>query len=224
MNPYILHIETTTKVCSVGISKGDQTIALKEIKDENYSHSEKLHLFIEKVLEESNTSIEELDAVCVSKGPGSYTGLRIGVSAAKGLCYALDIPLLAIDTLEVMTKYVIKKYHYDLYLPMIDARRMEVYTAIYDRQSNCIVPTCAKVIDIHSFKEVLTNHKVLFFGNGASKCKNEIKHSNAYFLEHEVVSALHMSMIAYEKYKVKDFEDITYFEPYYLKDFVTGNN
>ena len=221
-SPIILHMDTATKVCSVSISKGHEIIALKEIKDDHYSHSEKLHVFIEDILKKSNIDITQLNAVCVSKGPGSYTGLRIGVSAAKGLCYALDIPMLAIDTLKIMAMACIEQYDFDLYVPMIDARRMEVYMAIYDNHQHCVVPTCAEVIDTESFLQRLETQKIIFFGSGSQKCKMLINHPNAHFLNKEMVSSSHMAKLSYEKYTERDFEDTAHFEPHYLKDFVVN--
>ena len=215
---YILNIETSTTNCSVSLSKGGETLLLKEDYNSNYSHAERLHLFIEEVINEANISKNDLSAVAISKGPGSYTGLRIGVSTAKGLCYALDIPLIAVSTLEALAGQV--KADDGIVIPMLDARRMEVYSAVFDQSNNQIRETKAQVLDENSFKSYLNEGKVYFIGNGVQKSKEIIKHDNAVFIENKLPSSENMCKIAYDKYKKSDIEDVAYFEPYYLKDFI----
>jgi len=216
---YILNIETSTKNCSVSIAKSGKTILLKEIAEQNFSHSEKLHLFIDGLLKETQIPYKELAAIALSKGPGSYTGLRIGTSTAKGLCYALDIPLIAIDTLLVLAKQI--NTQDALIIPMIDARRMEVYTAVFDRNHHKISEVEALVIDRNSFNEV--SQKAYLIGDGASKCKEVLSDENFIFLDEIIYpSAREMSEISFEKYQNQQFEDLAYFEPFYLKEFFTG--
>ncbi len=215
---YILCIETTTTNCSVSISKDGNVVALKEFNSINYSHSEKLHIFIKEVLPTAKISLKDLSAVAVSKGPGSYTGLRIGVSAAKGLCFAQDLPLISIDTLQSLAHQLSNQSDY--IIPMIDARRMEVYTAVYDNQHNQLEETRAKILDENSFLNYLEKGKVIFIGNANEKFKAICNHSNALFLDEKLPSAKEMCELANEKYKKSDFENVAYFEPYYLKDFV----
>lgn len=214
----ILGIETSTKICSVAISEGDKVLAIKE-EGGAYSHSEKLTIFIETVLKQSGKSLNELDAIAVSKGPGSYTGLRIGVSAAKGLCYALDIPLIAVSTLKAMAAGMQEKDC--LFAPMVDARRMEVYTALFDQENNMIENISAKIIDETSFSKELKTNKILFFGDGAAKCESTLNNTkNAIFSEQGLPSAKYINQIAQQKLINKEIEDVAYFEPYYLKDFI----
>ena len=218
----ILGIETSTKICSVAVSDGEKLLAIEEEGGE-YSHSEKLTVFIQKVLGRAGLQLKDVDAVAVSKGPGSYTGLRIGVSVAKGLCYALDKPLIAVDTLQAMAKNVaiLDDSSDSLYSPMIDARRMEVYTALYDDENNSVTPITAKIIDENSFSEALIDQKIIFFGDGAEKCAEALdKNSNATFIDQGLPSAEFVNQIAFDKYQNQEFEDVAYFEPYYLKDFV----
>lgn len=214
----ILNLETATTNCSVSLSKNGETIALKEDNDKSYSHAELLHVYIDDVLKQANIDSSELDAIAVSKGPGSYTGLRIGVSAAKGLCFALEKPLISIPTLASLSHQV--KIDNGIIVSMLDARRMEVYSAIYDSDYKEIRDTQAQILDATSFKDYLEKGKVYFIGNGVDKTKNLITHSNAIFIEGRLPSAKEMSLLTYIKYKAKNFEDVAYFEPYYLKDFV----
>jgi len=214
----ILNLETATTNCSVSLSKNGETIALKEDNDKSYSHAERLHVYIDDVLKQANIDSSELDAIAVSKGPGSYTGLRIGVSAAKGLCFALEKPLISIPTLASLSHKV--KIDNGIIVSMLDARRMEVYSAIYDSDYKEIRDTQAQILDATSFKDYLEKGKVYFIGNGVDKTKNLITHSNAIFIEGRLPSAKEMSLLTYIKYKAKNFEDVAYFEPYYLKDFV----
>ena len=214
---YILNIETSTKNCSVSIAKNGTTIICNEIAEEGYSHAERLHVFIETSLKEAAISYADLSAVAVSQGPGSYTGLRIGVSAAKGLCYALGIPLLAVDTLKVLAAQV--KIESGLVVPMLDARRMEVYSAVFDANLENKRETLAEVITEHSFEEL--QDQVYFVGDCADKCKTFLTKSNFTFLENsKFPSANEMSALSYEKFKINDTVDVAYFEPFYLKDFL----
>lgn len=215
----ILNIETATKNCSVSLSYNGELLAVKELNDGNYSHSENLHVFIEGVLQSANKSFSDIDAIAVSKGPGSYTGLRIGVSTAKGLCFSLEKPLISISTLTSLAN-AINVENNAVIIPLLDARRMEVYSAVFDNQYNKIREVRAEVIDSDSFSEFLNKDKVYFLGDGADKCKGTIKHKNAIFLNDYFPSAKQMAELAYVKYKISDTEDVAYFEPFYLKDFL----
>ncbi|WP_223034732.1 tRNA (adenosine(37)-N6)-threonylcarbamoyltransferase complex dimerization subunit type 1 TsaB [Hanstruepera marina] len=214
----LLSIETATTNCSVSLSKEGETFALLEDYNNNYSHAERLHVFIEQILQENNISKSDLVAVAVSKGPGSYTGLRIGVSAAKGLCFALGIPLIAVPTLESLAHQVVVKE--GVIIPLLDARRMEVYSAVYQADYNPIRNTDAEILTETIYLNYLKDSPVYFIGNGVEKAKNIIKHDNAFFIDGKLPSANEISAIAYNKYKKNDIEDVAYFEPYYLKDFV----
>lgn len=219
----ILCLETSTKSCSVALGKGGKLLALKESIDERHSHAENLTLYVEDVFRQAKIHLKDVDAIAVSKGPGSYTGLRIGVSTAKGLCYALNKPLIAINSLQAMAAgYISKLKTKDsgLFCPMIDARRMEVYCAVYDAQLNEIRKTSADIIDADSFSDLLQKNKILFFGDGAAKCRSAISHPNAIFIEDVNPSAQFMLPIAEKLFAEKRFEDVAYFEPFYLKDFV----
>ncbi|TJY32516.1 tRNA (adenosine(37)-N6)-threonylcarbamoyltransferase complex dimerization subunit type 1 TsaB [Pontimicrobium aquaticum] len=215
---YILNIETSTTNCSVSLSNNGETVVLKEDYNSNYSHAERLHVYIDEVLKEANVSLGDLKAIAISKGPGSYTGLRIGVSAAKGLCFALDIPLISIPTLESLAHQVSAET--GVIIPMLDARRMEVYSAVFDANYNQIRDTQAQILDDNSFGMYLDVGEVFFIGNGVNKTKELISHTNAIFIESKLPSANEMSQLAYQKYKKSDIEDVAYFEPYYLKDFI----
>ncbi|MBB5436720.1 tRNA threonylcarbamoyladenosine biosynthesis protein TsaB [Pedobacter sp. AK017] len=217
----ILQIETATQACSVAISRNGETIALKEELASNI-HAGSLTLFIETAMETAGLHFNDLDAVAVSKGPGSYTGLRIGVSTAKGLCFALDKPLIAIDTLQTMAAgFLLEQAGYKgLICTMIDARRMEVFTAVFDADLNYLVPTVAKIIDEQSFARELTLEKVTFIGDGAMKCAAVLQQDNATFSGRNFNSATNMSRLANEAYLKGQFENVAYFEPFYLKDFV----
>ena len=193
-------------------------ISTKELNTGGYSHAEKLHPFIQDCLKDTSLSMKDINAVAVGKGPGSYTGLRIGVSAAKGLCFSNDIPMISINSLEILAKSC--DINEGVIVPMIDARRMEVYSAVFDKSYSWIRETEAEIIDEQSFSTLLNQSKVYFLGDGAEKCKEIIQHSNATFIENEFPSAKNMATTAYQKYIAKDFEDVAYFEPYYLKDFV----
>ncbi len=273
---YILNIETATKVCSIAIGKDGKLIALKEA-DKEKSHSSVITLFIQEVLKEASIALSSLDAVAVSKGPGSYTGLRIGVSTAKGVCYSLDKPLIAISTLQAMALGAAppgppvgggsqhsetpssppptppkggesqrSKTHYNpsdksdaipkvspqrgdgrgaavLFCPMIDARRMEVYTAFYDMNNNEVRKTSADIIDENSYTDILDKNKVVFFGDGAAKCKEVLSHyTSAIFVDNVFPSARNMIPLSEKAFNDRQFGDVAYFEPYYLKDFIAG--
>lgn len=221
----ILTLETSTDICSAALSKDGQLLCYRE-NSEGFSHAALLAVFVDEVLKEANVTANQLSAVCVSKGPGSYTGLRIGVSTAKGLCYALNIPLIAIDSLFAMcygAKQEAKALAGDsnfLLCPMIDARRMEVYCAFYDEALTQKEPVKAVVVDSTSFESILEKEKVIFFGNGAAKCKEAINQPNALFLEGNYASAKNLVAPALDAFNNKQVEDIAYFEPFYLKDFV----
>jgi tRNA threonylcarbamoyladenosine biosynthesis protein TsaB len=214
---YILNIETATKNCSVALAKDGKTIISKEIAEEGYSHAERLHVFIEEIIKEAGITFNDLSAVAVSQGPGSYTGLRIGVSAAKGLCYALDIPLIAVDTLKALASQV--TISSGLIIPMIDARRMEVYSAIFAPNLERKREVLAEIITEHSFENL--EETLYFVGDCAEKCKSVLTKENYIFLDGIVYpSAIEMSAISFEKFKISDTVDVAYFEPYYLKDFM----
>lgn len=214
---YILNIETATKNCSVSIAANGKTLVCKEISELGYSHAEKLHLFIQDVIQEAAISFSQLSAIAVSQGPGSYTGLRIGVSAAKGLSYALQIPLISVDTLLALAYQV--SDNDGLIIPMIDARRMEVYSAIFDINKQKIREVQAEIISEESFAAI--SDKIYFIGDSNEKVKSVLTKSNFVFLDAiQYPSAKEMSAISYQKYLEKDFEDVAYFEPYYLKDFL----
>ncbi len=205
----------------MALARDGKLLALKEDNSNSYSHAERLHLFIEEILKENRLSAEELDAIAVSKGPGSYTGLRIGVSAAKGLCFSLDVPLISVPTLESLAHQV-NDGEGDYIIPMLDARRMEVYTAGFTGSKKAVFETRSQILDTSSFQENLKNGRVTFIGSGVKKFKELCSHENARFLEEEMPSAAQMTALADEKFRNKDFEDVAYFEPYYLKDFIAG--
>ncbi|MCX2681784.1 tRNA (adenosine(37)-N6)-threonylcarbamoyltransferase complex dimerization subunit type 1 TsaB [Galbibacter sp. EGI 63066] len=216
----ILNIETATTNCSVSIGKDGKLIALKEINDGGYSHAENLHVFIKEALKDASLSFNDIDAIAVSKGPGSYTGLRIGVSTVKGLCFSLEKPLISIPTLSSLALQL--EIENGTVVSLLDARRMEVYSAVFDHEHIQIRDTQAEIITPESFSEFLKRGKVYFIGNGANKCKDVIMHTNTVFQEEtSFPSAREMVSLAETKYKISDFEDVAYFEPYYLKDFVT---
>ncbi|MGL2962962.1 tRNA (adenosine(37)-N6)-threonylcarbamoyltransferase complex dimerization subunit type 1 TsaB [Flavobacterium sp. RSB2_4_14] len=214
---YILNIETATRNCSVSLSKDGETILCKEIAEQGYSHAEKLHVFIEEILQETKVDIKELNAIAVSKGPGSYTGLRIGVSTAKGLCYALGIPLISLDTLQVLASQVAVEN--GIIVPMIDARRMEVYSAVFDTNHQKIAAVQAEILTENSYSEF--TETVYFIGDCQEKCQTVLTQNNFIFLPEIVFpSAKEMGKWSYQKFMNTDFEDVAYFEPFYLKDFL----
>ncbi|MEX0290117.1 MAG: tRNA (adenosine(37)-N6)-threonylcarbamoyltransferase complex dimerization subunit type 1 TsaB [Flavobacteriaceae bacterium] len=216
----ILNLETATTNCSVSLAEDGEIMALKEHNSESYSHSEQLHVFIEKVMQEAGKDFQDLDALTVSSGPGSYTGLRIGVSAAKGLCFALDIPLIAVSTLESLAH--LKKGENGFIIPVLDARRMEVYSAVFDANYTMVREVAAEIIDEQSFMAYAAKDKVHIIGSGAAKCRAHLKHSNLSFNDTAVPTASIMGKLAHEKFLKKAFEDVAYYEPFYLKDFI-GN-
>lgn len=216
----ILNIETSTTLCSVTLAKEGKIISLKEINN-GYTHAENLHLFIETVFNEAAVSPIQLNAVAVGSGPGSYTGLRIGVSAAKGFAFALNIPLIAVNTLQIMAAEAVKKNKSDtVFCPLIDARRMEVYTAIFDKELNTVKETSAKILpDDLSFFNL--EKPICFFGDGMLKCKELLaKIPESLFLENVSPSAISLAELSFQKHKANLFEDTANFEPFYLKDFL----
>ncbi len=225
----ILNIETATCVCSVALVNNGELSSLKESLQDK-SHSSLLSVFIEEILRQNNLAVSALDAVAISKGPGSYTGLRIGVSTAKGLCYGATIPLISVSTLQAMVSGILNhekikcisrdKLRETLFCPLIDARRMEVYTGIFDYSNKIIENIQAKIIDRSSFDNYLTDKKIVFFGSGSDKCKNLLKNKNAVFIDGFNTSAGYMAGLAEDAYNRGEFENTAYFEPYYLKDFV----
>lgn len=217
----ILNIETATKNCSVSVSNNGKILSIKELNEGKFSHAEKLHLFILEVVKAADIRMSDIEAVSVSKGPGSYTGLRIGVSAAKGLCYALEKPLISVSTLKIMALQIPLEEN-ELVVPVLDARRMEVYSGIFDHHYDQIRETRAEIIDQGSFKDLLTERIIYFAGDGAEKCKEYIIHQNARFVDQIYPSSKEMASIATQKFISKEFEDVAYFEPFYLKDFVAG--
>lgn len=221
--PVILHIETATDICSVALSKGKQLLALKE-EANGYSHAENLILFIQEMISSCDMATENLDAVCLSAGPGSYTGLRIGAATAKGLCYTSDIPLIAVTTLESIAAGARTRHKEDnlYYCPMIDARRMEVYTTLFDEKGNMIHDISAQVIDSSSFQQLLQQQRILFCGNGASKCESLLAASPNALFDYTPLSARFMIEKSCAKFALQQFEDIAYFEPFYLKEYIPG--
>lgn len=214
----ILHLETSSKNCSVAISDGKELLCLCEELSDNYKQSESLHTFVEWALEGANITLRNLDAVSLGMGPGSYTGLRIGASAAKGFCFGLQIPLIAVNSLETMIKPFLGT-DYDLIIPMVDARRMEVYTAIYDGQSGKEEqPTSALVLDEFTLNN-LSDKKILIVGDGAAKAKDILNLPNAEFNDSVYPSAQYLTDESVRKFNAGEFEDVAYFEPLYLKDF-----
>lgn len=218
----ILNIDTATEVCSVTVAENDKII-YDCIEKIGPSHASVLGVFVDNAIKFIKKEGKHLDAIAVSSGPGSYTGLRIGVSEAKGLCFGLDIPLIAINTHLIMAKGLISNHKFEddtLLCPMIDARRMEVYAAIYDQNLNLIRDISADIVDNSTYKEYLEKNKVVFFGNGALKCKDEINSNNAIFIENIVPKSSDMVLLSLEAYNKKEFVDTAYFEPFYLKEFI----
>ena len=223
----ILVIETSTEICSVALTVNGVLTDQIESK-EGQNHARLVTVYAEDLLNRNQIKTEELVAVAVSKGPGSYTGLRIGVSTAKGICFARHIPLIAIGTLEAMTMHVIKNLQdypiHDnkptLFCPMIDARRMEVFSMLYDSNGSIVKPIAAVIVDESFLAQELNDHHIVFFGNGSEKCREVIKSSNALFINNMEASAKYMCDLAWQLYNKKQFEDVAYFEPFYLKDFI----
>jgi len=222
--PSILCIETSTTVCSVAIGNENGLIAHKEV-NAGFSHAENLHVFIDEIIKEAGLNRKNIDAIAVGKGPGSYTGLRIGVSAAKGIAYALNIPLISMNTLMNLC-VAAKKQIQDsetLLCPMLDARRMEVYTALYNQQLDELVSTNALIITNESLNELCNKSNIVLFGDGANKCAELIKENSKISIQENIMpSAINMIEYSIEQYNKKQFEDVAYFEPFYLKEFFTG--
>jgi tRNA threonylcarbamoyladenosine biosynthesis protein TsaB len=216
----ILNLETATKVCSVSLAENGFELATREICTEHFSHAENLNVFIESVMQQAGKKLAALDAIAVSEGPGSYTGLRIGTSTAKGLCYALDKPLVAVNSLKALAALVTTDADY--ICPMFDAMRMEVYSALFDKSLHELHKTEALIIDEHAYVNYLNEKKIVFVGPGAAKCASIIQHPNALFDVETAVSARGMIALSEAKYKTGSFEDVAYFEPFYLKDFIAG--
>ena len=214
----ILHLETSTKACSVALSKDGSIVALKESLSDEFSHSENLTVFIQTVIKEAGLELKDLSAISVTSGPGSYTGLRIGVSTAKGLCYSLGKPLIAIDSLISLALLAKEKHPSTNLCAMIDARRKEVYCAIYSSDLELIKPITADILDEHSYKEY---EPFVYFGDGAEKMQEDWQGRNCVADIELHASAKGQIALAFEKYQTHQFEDVAYFEPYYLKDFVT---
>jgi tRNA threonylcarbamoyladenosine biosynthesis protein TsaB len=217
----ILSIETATKVCSIALLEKDKVLGVQELYVEK-SHSEFLAVMIRDLLKHTGKTTHDLSAIAVSKGPGSYTGLRIGVSTAKGLCFGLDIPLIAVNSLLSMA-HEVKRYNMDRFdlCPMLDARRMEVYCLVTDHELGVKQNTEAKIIDNDSFGEELKTNSMLFFGNGMNKCREVLsRHKKAHFIDNVHPKAVNVGFLAYEKYKKQEFENTETFEPFYLKDFI----
>jgi len=219
---YLLHLETATTNCSVALSQNGNLLHCIENNEADFRHSDHLHLFIEQLLKKAQIEAKQLSGIAVSMGPGSYTGLRIGVSSAKGLCYANDIPLIAVNSLEVLAAaYNVQAD--DILIPMFDARRMEVYALVLNAQKEVIQPTQAVIITPDSFQEFQNQGRLVFLGNGAAKCKDVVPSTNTLFIDElQLPSARNMVAIATAKFETNITEDVAYFEPFYLKDFYTN--
>jgi tRNA threonylcarbamoyladenosine biosynthesis protein TsaB len=220
----IINIETATQIGSVSLTKDGQLVDFMESKDGN-THAAQLAPMIDTLIKRNNLTYGQLSAIAISEGPGSYTGLRIGTSTAKGLCFALDIPLITIGTLQSLAAHAIAEYDDSfkgIFQPMIDARRMEVYSQSFDADAKALNEVEAVIVDEESFASVLSANKVLFFGDGAEKCKETIIHPNAIFIDDLQVSALGMIKLSYQKFLNKEFANVAYFEPFYLKEFVAA--
>ena len=226
--PLILNLETATQTCSVALSADGNILGLRESQSEK-AHSRQLGIFIRELLTENDLEVAQLDAIAVSMGPGSYTGLRIGVSTAKGLAYGSDLPLIGIGTLDILVSgalqnkeiiELLEKNETALLCPMIDARRMEVFTGLYTPEGKNIGKITARVVDENSFHEYLAKGPVIFFGNGAKKCMEKLPAPNALFIDEIIPLARYMVPLAEQKWHKKKFEDLAYFEPFYLKDFI----
>lgn len=214
---YILNIETSTTNCSVSLFNDLELIDCIEENTQDYSHSKSLHVFIDSVLKNSELKPKDLSAISVSKGPGSYTGLRIGVASAKGLCFALDIPLISIETLKILSENISNK---GIVIPCLDARRMEVYSAVFNNKNERIRNTRAEILNEDSFNKYLSVDEVYFIGNANKKIKEIIAHKNAKFIDDVLPSSRQMGTLSFNKFKNNQFEDLNNFEPLYLKDFI----
>ena len=224
--PTLICIETATAVCSVALLRDGAVIGLRETQVTN-SHAAMVAVFIDELIREYLPSPSAIDGVVVSSGPGSYTGLRIGVSTAKGLCYALDVPLLSVETPLSMAAGMRAGFESNaelplLFAPMIDARRMEVYTALYDSELKMVKPVSAEIIQPDMFDDFLENYQIVLAGDGAEKCKAVLQHPNLSYIDNFTNSAAHLAGLATLKFERKQFEDTAYFEPFYLKDFIAG--
>jgi tRNA threonylcarbamoyladenosine biosynthesis protein TsaB len=223
----ILNLETATTACSVALAKEGEVIAIREL-DGEYTHAENLTVFVEEVMTTAGYKLNELDAIAVSKGPGSYTGLRIGVSAAKGFCYSLRKPLISVSTLQAMCLHPSVQKAVDgvslpvILCPMIDARRMEVYCGLFTRDLQACAEISAEIITESSFSEQLKDHTMIFFGDGAAKCREVIISQSALFVDKVMPSAAALASLSYASFLAGEFEDTAYFEPFYLKDFIAG--
>lgn len=213
---FILNIDTAVQTSSVCLSKDDKPISIK-INPSQKDSSSWLHTVIDEIIKVNSLSFSDINAIAVSAGPGSYTGLRVGMAAAKGLCYALQKPLITINTLQMMAVAAINE-PVDLLCPMIDARRMEVFTAVFNKNLNKILPETNCILNENSFQYLLDNHKILFFGNGSTKFQPLTKHQNAQFKETEI-TAESMTKLSFEKLTRQEFADLAYSEPFYGKDF-----
>ena len=218
----ILNIETSTTVCSIAVGVDGKLASVNEIND-GYSHAEEIEGLIEKSIKEADISLKDLDAISVSKGPGSYTGLRIGVSIAKGLCFGLKVPLISVPTLEALARHPkLSEFPHSFKIPMLDARRMEVYSCVLNDTNEVVEPTAAVIIDENSFVNILKK-PTLFFGPGSEKCNPTFtENENAVFVSNILPSASQMVNLSETKYIENQLEDLAYFEPFYLKDFVAG--
>ena len=225
MQELLLHLETSSTVCSVAISRGNEILSLREI-DQGFTHAENLHLFVKEALEDSKIKIEELNGIAISKGPGSYTGLRIGVSAAKGYAFALQIPLISVDTLKSMVIGLRKTHPSEInsFVPMIDARREEVFCGIISKELHYQKKVCALILNENNEEFFSETKPFIYFGSGAKKAIPYLKnHQNSIYIEGNFISSSNLIEIALSKFRDKDFESIAYFEPYYLKEFYTPN-
>jgi len=214
--PIILQLETSSTNTSVVLAKNGEVIASKEQDSAGSSHEKYLHPFIEDVLQEANLNVNDLDAIAIGSGPGSFTGLRIGVAAAKGMCFALDIPLLSVPTMELLARQVTSEA--DKIVAIVDARRMEVYTTVYSSDYHEITPTHAKILEEDAYEEI-ASEKLVFVGSGAEKLQKLKEFKSATYLPDAKPSALEMTIPALNRYKKQMWEDTAYFEPFYLKDF-----
>ena len=217
----ILLIDTSTNVCSVAVCNGMNVLAHEELMGENAPHASNLTLMIERVVAQAGKTMNDIEAVALGEGPGSYTGLRIGASTAKGICYALSVPMIAISTLEIMAEQMFAQNPAaQTVAPMIDARRMEVYTAVYNRDKGCLAEPCALVVDESAYQRFLAMGDVYFGGDGADKCKSVINSESAHFIDDINPLACNMARLASRKFANEEFVDVAYFEPFYLKEYV----
>lgn len=214
---HLLCLETSGVSCSVCLTADDRILEQRTLNTGSFTHAEKLHIFIEEILKQTKLKGSDIDAVAVSEGPGSYTGLRIGVSSAKGLCFAWNVPLIAVPTLQILAKNINIPQGY--IIPMLDARRMEVYTAVFDENHTQVEATQPLILDENSFQNWLEKSKVSFLGDGSDKFAEICKHPNAFFVKNQFPTAEKMASLAFERFTQKQFEDVAYFEPFYLKNF-----